>query len=77
MFGDVFSQVKASNCSTKLIPLENASRNVNGATAKVVTATKAGRQQLDDARNFLSDVTNIASLIQVKRKEMDSQASKS
>lgn len=53
--------------------LQNASRNVNGATARVVASTNAGRRQLEDANDSLVDLANTVTLTQIKRKEMDSQ----
>ncbi|XP_076805498.1 huntingtin-interacting protein 1-like isoform X2 [Clavelina lepadiformis] len=67
------SRVKASKESEKLGRLQSASRNVNGATARVVASTNAGRRQLDDASESMADIAATVTQTQVKRKEMDSQ----
>ncbi|CAK8691722.1 unnamed protein product [Clavelina lepadiformis] len=67
------SRVKASKGSEKLGRLQSASRNVNGATARVVASTNAGRRQLDDASESMADIAATVTQTQVKRKEMDSQ----
>uniref|UniRef100_F6UP49 I/LWEQ domain-containing protein n=2 Tax=Ciona intestinalis TaxID=7719 RepID=F6UP49_CIOIN len=66
------SRVKAGKNSTKLKTLQSASRNVNGATAKVVASTNAGRRQLDEVSESLEGLASVT-LTQIKRKEMDSQ----
>jgi len=66
-------QVKAKKNSDRLGKLEGASRNVNGATARVVASTKAGRRQLDEAGESLADLASAMTLTQIKRREMDSQ----
>ena len=48
---------------------------MNGATARVVASTNAGRRQLEDANESIADLANTITLTQIKRKEMDSQAS--
>ena len=65
--------MKASKGSEKLGRLQSASRNVNGATARVVASTNAGRRQLDDASESMADIAATVTQTQVKRKEMDSQ----
>jgi len=67
------SRVKAPDQSEKLQRLQSASRNVNGATARVVASTNAGRRQLDEASNSFADLSKAFTLTQIKRKEMDSQ----
>jgi len=67
------SRVKAPDQSEKLKRLQAASRNVNGATARVVASTNTGRRQLDEASNSFADLSNAFTLTQIKRKEMDSQ----
>nr|CAB3252943.1 huntingtin-interacting protein 1 [Phallusia mammillata] len=67
------SRVKANRGSERLTKLQSASRNVNGATARVVASTNAGRRQLDESSESLSDLTNAVTLTQIKRREMDSR----
>uniref|UniRef100_H2YNT1 I/LWEQ domain-containing protein n=1 Tax=Ciona savignyi TaxID=51511 RepID=H2YNT1_CIOSA len=67
------SRVKAGKESGKLKTLQSASRNVNGATARVVASTNAGRRQLDEVSESLEGLATAITLTQIKRKEMDSQ----
>ncbi|XP_043910045.1 huntingtin-interacting protein 1 [Protopterus annectens] len=64
------SKVKAVKNSTNLAKLQQASRNVNQATASVVASTKSGKSQIEekDTMDFSS-----MTLTQIKRQEMDSQ----
>ncbi|KAM9257084.1 LOW QUALITY PROTEIN: huntingtin-interacting protein 1 [Cariama cristata] len=63
------SKVKADKDSANLCKLQQASRGVNQATARVVASTKAGKSQVEekDSMDF-SSMTH-----QIKRQEMDSQ----
>ena len=65
--------MKASKGSERLTKLQSASRGVNGATARVVASTNAGRRQLDETGDSLKDLQSTVTLTQIKRKEMDSQ----
>ncbi|XP_075761137.1 huntingtin-interacting protein 1 isoform X2 [Pelodiscus sinensis] len=64
------SKVKADKDSANLARLQQASRGVNQATARVVASTKSAKSQIEekDTMDFSS-----MTLTQIKRQEMDSQ----
>ncbi|KAM9469326.1 huntingtin-interacting protein 1 isoform 1-T1 [Clarias gariepinus] len=64
------SKVKADKDSPNLARLQQASKGVTQATARVVASTKSGKSQIEetDTMDFSS-----MTLTQIKRKEMDSQ----
>lgn len=67
------SRVKASKRSPKLPKLQKCSKDVNAAAGRVVASTNAGRKQIDDTGDDLSNDLSKFTLTQIKRKEMDSQ----
>merc|ERR1719259_29012 len=68
----VASKVKASPESTNLKQLQDASKDVHHATAKVVGTAKSGAQKIDEKNLEALDFTKVT-LHQAKRLEMDSQ----
>nr|XP_039248322.1 huntingtin-interacting protein 1-like [Styela clava] len=67
------SRVKANKTSPKLPKLQKCSKDVNAAAGRVVASTNAGRKQIDDTGDDLSNDLSKFTLTQIKRKEMDSQ----
>uniref|UniRef100_A0A8C2VWY9 Huntingtin-interacting protein 1 n=1 Tax=Chinchilla lanigera TaxID=34839 RepID=A0A8C2VWY9_CHILA len=64
------SKVKADKDSPNLARLQQASREVNQATAGVVASTISGKSQIEETDNM--DFSSMT-LTQIKRQEMDSQ----